>query len=178
MEKPVCISKQRIHRGHVIDISVDRVELPNGNTIELDMVRHPGAAAIVPVDDQGNVLLVRQVRYATGDWLLEVPAGKLEDNEAPDLCALRELEEETGHRAGKLVSMGFIWTTPGFCNERIHLYLATQLQATQQNLDQDEILTVESMPLDDAVARATTGEITDAKSVCALLRARHYLADT
>ena len=165
------LERKEIFDGRVIRLSVDLVRLPNGNLADLELIRHPGAAAVVPVDDEGQVLLVRQYRYATGDWLLEVPAGKLEGGEPPELCARREVEEETGHRPGRLIPMGWIWTTPGFTDERIWLYLATDLEPSTQNLQHDECLTLERVPLTDAINMASHGEIVDGKSICALLRA-------
>jgi ADP-ribose pyrophosphatase len=162
-------------RGRMIKVSVDTVNLPNGHTVELEIVRHPGAAAVVPVDAEGNVVLVRQVRYATGGWLLEVPAGKLDASEAAEACAARELVEETGLRPGKLVPMGAIYTSPGFTDERIWLFVATDLQPAPQALEDDEVLTLERMPLREALEKALTGEIDDAKSVCALMRAPRFL---
>lgn len=164
-----------VYRGKIIQVSIDRVRLPNGNVCDLELVRHPGAAAIVPVDAEGRVLLVRQYRHAAAGWLYEVPAGKLDGGETPESCAAREIEEETGFRAGRLVPMGWIWTTPGFTDERIWLYLATELSPSRQALEADEALTVERMPLARAVELAASGEIRDAKSVCALLRSRHFL---
>ena len=122
------------------------------------------------------MLLVRQYRHATGGWLLEVPAGKLDPGEGPEVCARREVEEETGVRPGRLISLGWIWTAPGFTDERIWLYLATDLQAGRQDLQPDELLRVERLPLAEAVARARSGELTDAKSVCSILRAADVLA--
>jgi len=168
--------RRPVFQGKVVNLSVDRVELPNGNVCELEVIRHPGAAAVVPVDGDGNVLLVRQYRYAVSGWLHEVPAGKLDAGEAPSVCAARELEEETGWRVGRLTEMGWIWTTPGFTDERIWLYLATELEPAKQELQPDEVLSVERMPLDQAVELARRGEIRDAKSVCALLRAPSFLA--
>jgi ADP-ribose pyrophosphatase len=165
------LEKRGVFKGRVVDLSVERVLLPNGNVCELELIRHPGAAAVVPVDEDGNVLLVRQYRHAAGGFLLEVPAGKLDPGEAPETCALREVEEETGHRPGALAPLGSILTTPGFTDERIWLYLATGLVPSRQDLQHDEVLTVERVPLARAVAWAETGEIADAKSVCALLRA-------
>ena len=139
------------------------------------MVRHPGAAAVVPVDGEGRVLLVRQYRHATAGWILEVPAGKLDHGETPEACAVREVEEETGFRPRGLVSLGWIWTTPGFTDEKIWLFLARDLAAGRQDLQIDEALSVERVPVQDAIAMASSGEITDAKSVCALLRAASHL---
>lgn len=171
-----CLDRRHIHRGRIVDLSVDRVRLPNGNSIDLEMIQHVGAAAVVPVRNDGTVLLVRQYRYATGGWLLEVPAGKLDGGEAPESCARREVEEESGYYPGRLLPLGCIWTTPGFTNERIWLFLAQGLQPSRQALQHDEVLTVEAIEFDEAVRMAETGEIADAKSVCALLRARTWLA--
>ncbi len=167
------LERRTVHQGRVVDLSVDRVRLPNGHVSDLELIRHPGAAAVVPVDHNGDVILVRQYRYATDGWLLEVPAGKLDGSEAPELCATREVEEETGYKIGRLLPMGWIWTTPGFTNEKIWLFLGTDLTAAQSSLQPDEILSVERMPLEKAVDLARSGEICDAKSVCALLRASH-----
>ena len=172
------LSSRSIFDGKVVRLSVDEVRLPNGHTTELEMIRHRGAAAAVPVDDRGEVLLVRQYRYAASGWLTEIPAGKLDGGESPETCAAREVEEETGYRPDRLIPMGWIWTTPGFTDERIWLFLATGLSPGRQELGRDEVLTVVRMPLAEAVARATRGEIQDAKSVCALLRAAHFSGES
>lgn len=177
MDEAERIERRRVFQGRVVDLSVDRVRLPNGNVCDLELVRHPGAAAIVPVDAGGNVVLVRQYRYAAGGWLLEVPAGKLDSSEAPEMCATREVEEETGLRPGRLESLGWIWTTPGFTDEKIWLFLATELSPSESALQPNEILTVRRMPLAEAVGLALHGEIRDAKSVCALARAARHLED-
>ena len=177
MQDAERLERRHVYRGRIVDLSVDRVRLPNGQVSDLELIRHPGAAAVVPVDRDGNVILVRQYRYATGGWLLEVPAGKLDGSEAPELCATREVQEETGYKIGRLLPMGWIWTTPGFTDEKIWLFLGTDLTAAQSSLQPDEILTVQAMPLEQAVGLARTGEICDAKSICALLRASH-LAQT
>jgi ADP-ribose pyrophosphatase len=130
---------------------------------------------MVPLTNEGDVLLVRQFRYATGSWLLEVPAGKLDPGEAPEACAAREMEEEVGFGPGELISLGWIWTTPGFTDEKIWLYLARDLVPGRQALEGDEVLSVESVPLADAIAKVHAGEICDGKSVCALLRAAEVL---
>jgi ADP-ribose pyrophosphatase len=165
------IDRRPIYDGRVVRLSVDRVRLPNGNVTELELIRHPGAAAALPIDADGSVLLVRQYRYAASDWLLEVPAGKLDPGEAPDTCALREVEEETGVRPGRLEPLGWIFTTPGFTDEKIWLYVARDLVPSRQELQHDEVLSVVRMPLAEAVERAASGEIRDAKSVCTILRA-------
>ena len=169
------LTHRPLYKGRVVDLEVDTVELPNGRTCDLEIVRHPGAAAIVPIDNEGQVLLVRQHRYATGGDLLEIPAGKLDPREEPEACARREVEEETGFAAGKIKSLGWIWMTPGYSDEKIWLYLAQRLRPTEQRLDADEIITIERLPLAAAVQAAVAGQITDAKSVCGLLRAAHIL---
>lgn len=170
------VSRREVFSGRVVALAVERVRLPDGRLVDMELIRHPGAAAVVPVDDAGRVVLVRQYRHATGGRLLEVPAGKLDPGETPEACARREVEEETGCRPGELVPMGVIWTTPGFTDERIWLFLALRLEPGRQALEPDELLHVERLPLDVAIRRAASGEIADAKSVCALLRAPGFLA--
>jgi len=174
MSDPVIVSSRSVHDGRIVKLALEEVRLPNGHTVILEVIKHPGAAAVVPLDHEGNVILVRQYRHATGSWLLEVPAGKLDHpGERPEDCALREVEEETGYRAGRISSLGWIWTTPGFTDEKIWLYLAEDLVPTRASLQPDEVLTVEKLPLAEAVRRAAAGEIVDGKSVCALLRAAY-----
>lgn len=175
MNEAELLSTRDIFKGRVVDLSVDQVRMPNGKSTELEVIRHPGAAAMVPLTDSGEVLLVRQYRYATGGWLVEVPAGKLDEGEAPEVCAARELEEEVGMKPAELLPLGWIWTTPGFTDERIWLYLCRGLSPAQQNLEDDEVLTVESRSLPEAIEMVHRGEICDGKSVCALLRADAYL---
>jgi ADP-ribose diphosphatase len=169
------LGTREIFRGRTIRVAVDRVRLPNGREMEVELVHHQGAAAVVPVLEDGTVLLLRQYRYATGGWLLEIPAGKLDPGESPESCAVRETEEETGYRAGKLQPLGWIWTTPGFADEKIWLFLATELEPTAQVLGDDEVLSLERMPLEEAVEKAARGEIHDGKSAVALLRAEDVL---
>jgi ADP-ribose pyrophosphatase len=171
------LASRSVHEGRVISLRLEEIELPSGRRSNLELIRHPGAAAIVPVTAAGEVLLVRQYRHATGgEWLLEVPAGKLDPGESPESCATRECEEETGFRPGNLTPLGWIWTTPGFTDERIWLYLATGLVAGRQDLQEDEALSVERLPLAEAVARALDGGIDDGKSIAALTRAAAHLA--
>lgn len=171
MDETTLLSSREIFAGKVVHLSVDRVRLPNGSETDLEMIRHRGAAAVVPLDPDGNVVLVRQYRYATGGFILEIPAGKLDGGEPPEECAVREVEEETGYRPGTIRDLGWIWTTPGFTDEKIWLYLATDLEKTRQRLQSNEVLSLETMPLEEAVDRAVRGEIRDAKSICGLLRA-------
>ncbi len=169
------LSSRTVFAGRRIQVRVDRLRLPGGREHDFEMIHHPGAAAVVPLLATGEVLLLRQYRYATGGWLLEIPAGTLSPGETPEACAARELQEETGFQAAALQPLGWIWTTPGFTDERIWLYLATGLSAGRQALDDDEILTLARMPLVQAVTMAAGGEIVDGKSVAALLRASSRL---
>lgn len=165
------LGTREIYRGRTFNVDIDKVHLPNGQTVELELVHHRGAAAVVPVLDDGTVLMVRQYRYATGGWLLEIPAGKLDNGESPETCAGREAEEEVGYRPTKLEPLGWIWSSPGFADEKIWLYLATGLEEAKQELEHDEILHIERIPFDEAVEKAARGEIHDAKSAVALMRA-------
>jgi len=164
-------SVRTIHKGHVVTLNIEEITLPNGNRTELEIIRHPGASAVVPLTDDNKVLLVRQYRHAAGGYILEVPAGKLDAGEEPAICAARELEEEAGVEAGQLEELASILTTPGFTDEVIHLYLARQLRPGKQALEADEVLTVEAVPFADAIQMCKQGEIRDAKSICALMLA-------
>jgi ADP-ribose pyrophosphatase len=164
-------ASRTVFTGRRIEVRVDRLRLPDGREHDFEMIHHPGAAAVVPLLATGEVLMLRQYRHATGGWLLEIPAGTLQPGEAPEACAARELREETGFQASALQPLGWIWTTPGFTDERIWLYLGTGLSAGRQALDDDEMLTVARLPLVQAVTMAAGGEIVDGKSVVALLRA-------
>ncbi len=157
-----------IYQGRVISLSVDTVTLPNGVTIDLEIVRHPGAAAVVPLKDDGTVILIHQLRHAANGFIYEIPAGKLSPGEAPEACAARELEEEVGYRAGALELLSSIFTAPGFTDEVIHIYKATGLVKTEQRLDRDEVLQVVEMPLTQAIDMIRAGTIRDAKTMVGL----------
>jgi ADP-ribose diphosphatase len=159
------------YHGRIIRVAEETVTLPNRQVIRLDVVRHPGASAVVPLKEDGSVILIHQFRHAAGGYLYEVPAGTLAPGESPEACALREVEEETGYRPGRLVRLGAIVTAPGFSDEQIHLYLATGLQRTRQSLDHDEVLTVIEIPLDEVMAKIHDNTIRDAKSIAALVLA-------
>jgi ADP-ribose pyrophosphatase len=152
----------------VVNLGVETVTLPNGATVELEVIRHQGASAVVPLREDGSVLLIRQYRHAAGGFIYEIPAGKLDPGEDPLACAERELEEETGHRAGRLEYLLTFFTTPGFTDEIIHIYLATELTPGVQNLEHDEVLDVVEMPLEHALQRIADGTIRDGKTIIGL----------
>jgi ADP-ribose pyrophosphatase len=175
------ISRRPVHRGRIVDLGIDTVRFPDGSTGELEMVRHSGASAVLPVlsDPDGDdpvILLVRQYRYAAGGWLYEVPAGRPDHPGEPwEECARRELLEETGMVAGALRHLATIWTTPGFTDERIHLYLATNLSQGRASYDPDEFMEPVPMPLSEALRMVRDGEIDDAKTICTLLYAAGFV---
>ena len=162
------MQSKRMYTGIIINVNVDTVTLPNGLTVNLEVVRHPGAAAVVPLKDDGTVFLIRQFRHAAGGFIYEIPAGKLNPGEDPAACAARELEEEIGYRAGKLELLSSIFTAPGFTDEVINVYKATRLTTGRQQLDRDEVLDVIEMPLQEAMRMIETGAIRDAKSIVGL----------
>ena len=159
---------KNVYRGKVVTLNIDTVTLPNGATIDLETIRHPGAAAVVPVKDDGTVVLIRQFRHAAGGFIYEIPAGKLHPGEDPLHCASRELEEEVGYRASSFELLSSIFTAPGFADEVIHLYKATGLTKGRQQLDQDEVLDIIEMPLAEAVNKIEDGTIRDAKTIVGL----------
>jgi ADP-ribose pyrophosphatase len=170
------ISSNLIHDGKVVHLYVDTLQLPNGNTARRETVRHSGAVAIVPLDDDGNVILVRQYRHAASRALLEIPAGTLNQGEDPDQCAIRELQEEAGYKPGKLQKIGGIFVAPGYSTEFIHLYLATDLTASRLDMDVDEFIEVQHMPLSEVLGRIRSGEIPDAKTICAVFLAKDLIS--
>jgi ADP-ribose pyrophosphatase len=174
----MLLERQTIYDGRVIKVSVDTVELPNGHRLPLEIVRHPGGAAVVAIDDADRICILRQFRHAAGGFIYELPAGKLEPNEPPDVTARRELVEEAAVEAAEWSSLGAYFSSPGVFTEVIHLYLATGLTPVQGNPEAGEVFQVEWWPLDRAVERACSGELTDAKTIIGILRgaARKKLA--
>ncbi len=161
---------REIYKGRIVDLRLERVTLPNGTAIELELMRHPGAAAVVALDERQRVVLLRQYRYAAGGYIWELPAGILDHpDEAPAACAARELREEAGVEAGELVHLGTIVTTPGFCDERIHLFLARALGPGARAHQADEVIAeIVWTPLAEALAMIRRGEISDAKTIAGL----------
>ncbi len=168
------VSTRVVHRGRSFTLQIEDVALPSGAHVALEVVRHPGAAAVVPFEDERTVLLIRQFRHAAGGFIWEVPAGKL-DGDAPEVCAHKELAEEAGRRAGRLVPLTSIFTTPGFTDEVIHLFAAFDLTPVPQALEQDEVIEVVPTSLERALAMIWSGELRDAKSALALILAARHL---
>lgn len=168
-ESPV--SSEKIFDGCIISVFKDTVALPDGKIATREVVRHKGAACVVPITDGGEILAVRQYRYALGQVTLEIPAGKLDPNESPETCALRELAEETGMTAERLIPMGKIYTSVGFCDEVIHMYAAIGLKPHELSPDEDEFLTLTAIPAETLREMILRGGITDAKTVAAVLKA-------
>lgn len=175
MQKPTPIASHHIHSGRIIDVSTERLLYANGREYDLDFVRHPGAAAVVAVDDAGRVCLVRQYRHGITDFLWEIPAGKLDPGEAPQVCAVRELAEETGVTAKRWTSLGQFLPAPGIFTEVIHLYLARDLVIGKAAPDADEDLEIQWLPMADAAAKVLRGEWNDGKTALALWRAQYQL---
>jgi ADP-ribose pyrophosphatase len=157
-----------IYKGRIFTLAADNITLPNGVTTDIDIIRHPGAAAMVPMLNKNTVLLVKQYRYAAGGFIWEIPAGTLNPGESPIECAKRELVEETGYSADKLEKLTEIIPVPGYSDECIHLYLATGLKKAVQNLDKDEMLNVHEINMDDALKMIAKGEIIDSKTISGL----------
>ena len=166
------LSRREIYHGRIIDVQVDTVSLPNGNTSTREVVRHPGGVGILALDDEDCAVLVEQYRYVFGRTLLEIPAGKREPGEDPLTTARRELREETGAEATHWQPLGAVLPSPGCYGEVLHLFLAKGLKFSEQHLDPDEFLNVERVPFDEMVHRCMNGEIDDAKTVAAVLKAK------
>jgi ADP-ribose pyrophosphatase len=167
----MLLERKAIYEGRVIKVSVDSVELPNGVRLPLEIVRHPGGAAVVAIDTQDRVCLLRQFRHAAGGYIHELPAGKLEPGEPPDVTARRELIEEAGVSATHWAPLGAFFSSPGVFTEVIHLYLATDLAPAAAAPETGEVFQVEWWPLGLAVERACNGELTDGKTIIGILRA-------
>lgn len=168
------IRSRRAYTGKVISLDVDEVQFPDGSVGELEMIRHPGASAIVPflsdpAGDDPQVLLIRQYRYAAEGYLFEIPAGRLNPGEDPERCAVRELKEETGCSAARVEHVFTMYTTPGFTDEKIHVFVATGLESGESKHEADEFLDLHPMPLSRALQMIEAGEIQDAKTALGLL---------
>lgn len=173
MSQERTLRSERIFQGKLVGLRVDTVELPSGVQTRREIVEHGACTAVVAIDADGKVVLVRQFRKAVEEALLEIPAGNVESGEEPQDCACRELEEETGFGAEKWQKLGFFYTSPGFCTEGMHVFLATGLRPAWREPDADEIIDVVRVPFDEIVGLIASGEVRDAKSVAGLLMALH-----
>lgn len=165
------LSTEKVFKGLVVDITKNEVELSTGQKSKREVIQHPGGVAVVALKDATTILLVKQYRYPIKQVSLELPAGRLEPGEDPDLAIKRELEEETGYLAKTWKSLGYIYTTPGICDEKIYLYFATDLEFKKQNPDEGEIIEYFEYNLKEVFEMIKNGEINDSKTICALLRA-------
>ena len=170
------IESREIYNGNVLRLRVDRVLLPDGSETSREIVEHRGAVAIVALDENERVYFVRQYRKPLEMPLLEIPAGKLEEGEEPLECARRELAEEIGYSPGELRQLAFVYTSPGYCNERVFLYLARDLKRHQLEKDEGEFLEIETYPLEEALKMVLSGIIEDGKSIAGILLASRFLS--
>lgn len=160
--------RTRVYEGQTLAVELDAIVLPNGHEMELELINHPGGSAVVPLLADDQVVMIYQYRYAAGGFLYEIPAGKRDQGEDPLLCAKRELQEETGYCAQHYTHLLSFLTSPGFCNEVLHLYLAESLEFVQQGLEASELLTVEKIPLTTCLDMIEKGEIIDGKTIIGL----------
>ena len=174
LEEKTLSSEQKFD-GKVVKLFVDQAELENGEKVIREVIKHPGGVCILPLDEDNNVLMVRQFRYPSQKVLLEIPAGKMEYGEDHRECGLRELKEETGCTCDEFTYLGNLIPTPAYDTEVIHMYLARGLHSGEQKLDDDEFLDVEKIPLDKAVEMVMNNEIADAKTQIALLKTKQLL---
>lgn len=174
--KETFVSRQEIFHGRIVDLRVDTVRLPNGHLTTREVIDHPGGVAVVAIDENDNVLTVKQYRYAFQTVLEELPAGKLERGEDPLVCAVRELGEETGFTAGRIVPLGAYHSSPGFSSERLYIYLALDLSRGEAHPDEGEFLDLVKLPFSELLAMVKRGEISDGKTAIAALQAEHILA--
>ena len=163
------ISSTQIFSGKLIDLYLDKVRLPNGKNSTREWIDHPGAVCIVPILDNGDILLIRQFRYGPREEFIEIPAGKIDKNEDPLKCGLRELEEETGYKSNKLTFLTNIHPAIGFSNEKMWMYLAEELELSEKKLDDDEFLELLPTPLNVALEWVFSGKITDVKTIIGIL---------
>lgn len=173
------VDSVRAYSGRVLNVDLDRVRFPNGSIGELEMIRHPGASAVLPFasDPRGEdpqLLLIRQYRYAAEAFIYEIPAGRLDPGESPLDCAIRELREETGCTAARVEHLITIYTTPGFTDEKIHLFMATELTIGESHREADEFIEVVTRPMSEVLQMIERGEIVDGKTMVAILYAAGY----
>ena len=171
----IITDTRKIFKGRVVNLEVHEVRLPNGEISRRELIRHAGAVAVIALDADRHVLLVRQFRLASNKVMLEIPAGVLEPGEAPEVCAERELQEEVGYKPGRLEPLGGLYVAPGYTTEYIHLFLATELTEARLQGDADEFIETDRVSFTDALAMIERGEITDGKTIVGLLRVARRL---
>ncbi len=169
-------SRRVIHQGAVVNLGLETVKMPNDEILALEIVRHPGGAVVIAMDNEKRICMIRQFRHAAGGWIWELPAGLLERHESPESAAFRELREETGCTAESLVSLGSTLSTPGFCTERLHIFLARDVEHGEADPEDYEFIETHWLTLDEAFAMAADGRIDDAKTIVALYRLQHWMA--
>ncbi len=169
------ISSELIFKGEILNLYLDKVILPNKKIATREKVSHPGAVGVVPFDSEGKIMLVKQYRYPVEEVLMEIPAGKIDEDEAPVECAKRELKEEIGATGGELIHLISFYSSPGFCDENMHLYLAINFSRGKNHLDDDEFLKVIELKMRDAISFIKSGELKDAKTIIGILTAQNYL---
>jgi ADP-ribose pyrophosphatase len=169
------LESEKIFKGAVFDVERDKLREESGIEIIREVVRHPGGAGALPLFDDGRVALVRQYRHPARRELLEIPAGRIEGGETPEMCAARETEQEIGFRAGRIEKLAEFYSTPGFCEEKLYVYLATALTPSSQDLDHDELIEIVYLPFAEALKMAECGEIEDSKTIIALLMTEKFI---
>jgi ADP-ribose pyrophosphatase len=169
-EKASAIDRREVYRGRTIALRCDTLKKADGSLKKWDIVVHPGAVVLIPITDKGEIILVKQWRRAIEKRIIELPAGTLESGEPPEVCAQRELQEETGFRANQIIPLGGFYTTPGFCTEYLHLFIALDLEADPLPADDDEGIDLLFTPLEKAEKMIEKGEICDAKTIAGILR--------
>ena len=167
--------RKSIYKGHIVDLGIETATVPDGRKIDLEIVRHPGGSVIIAVDEKRRVCMIKQFRHAANGWIWELPAGVRDNAEDPEYTARRELKEEAGIEAASWLSLGSLLSTPGFCDERLHLYLAQRLSLGTHAREADEFIEVHWLAMDQAVQMAAQGEIDDAKTIVGLFRAQQLL---
>ncbi|GFN35428.1 NUDIX hydrolase [Tepidimicrobium xylanilyticum] len=169
------MKSERVYEGKIVNLRVDTVELPGKKYSKREIVEHPGAVGIIPIKEDGSLILVKQYRKPVEKMLLEIPAGKIEINEEPKETAIRELIEETGFKANKMEYILEFYTSPGFTNEKVYLFLATDLEFVKQDPDENEYIQVKEIPIHKLIDMVNKGEITDSKTIISIFFAKKYL---
>ena len=176
-KRPTTVAVNRKYEGNRISLRVDTARFENGPEFDREIVEHPGSVVLIPITDDGKVLLIRQYRQAAERFLLEASAGTREAGESPEVTAHRELQEEVGYRAGKLIPIGGSWVAPGYSSEYSHIYIATELELAPLPSDDGEDIVVEEIDFEDLHRLITSGELEDQMSIAALLSAKHVFAE-